>query len=353
MADKDAKTQEPTDKKLADAREKGDTPTAPEMRHAVMLVAMIVVAGSMGASALARLAPLFVRLWGSAGDYPLTADGAHDFATAILLRVAVALAPLFALLTAFALLTLFGAGLPTLSWSRVGIKWSKLSPVAGLGRMFGMRALVEFAKTLAKLIAVITIALVVVWPKAIGLEQLIGADPGTVGTAAAAIIVAMIKAVALLVGALAAFDLVYQRRAFTARMRMSLQEVKDEHRQSEGDPKIKAKIRAIGMQRARRRMMAAVPTASVVITNPTHYAVALKYDHGGMAAPVVVAKGADDVALKIREVAKAAGVPIVESPPLARAIFASVDIDRPIPIEHYAAVAEIIGHIMRLAQRRR
>jgi flagellar biosynthetic protein FlhB len=192
-----------------------------------------------------------------------------------------------------------------------------------------------------------------VWPKAVGLEQLMVADPGTVGTAAAAIILAMIKAVALLVGALALFDLVYQRRAFTARMRMSLLEIKDEHRQSEGDPKIKAKIRAIGMQRARRRMMAAVPTASVIITNPTHYAVALKYDHGGMAAPVVVAKGADDVALKIREVAKANGVPIVESPVLARAIFASVDIDRPIPIEHYAAVAEIIGHIMRLAQRRR
>jgi flagellar biosynthetic protein FlhB len=164
---------------------------------------------------------------------------------------------------------------------------------------------------------------------------------------------AMLKAVALLVGALALFDWVYQRRTYLSRMRMSLQEVKDEHKDSEGDPHVKARIRAIGAERARRRMMSAVPTASVIITNPTHYAVALKYDHGKMAAPVVVAKGADAVALKIRELAMAAKVPILESPPLARALFASAEIDRPIPTEHYKAVAEIIGYVMRLANARR
>jgi flagellar biosynthetic protein FlhB len=134
-------------------------------------------------------------------------------------------------------------------------------------------------------------------------------------------------------------------------MRMTLQELRDEIKESDGDPKIKARIRAIGMQRSRRRMMAAVPEASVIITNPTHYAVALKYQHGEMAAPVVLAKGVDDVAKKIREVATAAGVPIVESPPLARALFAGADIDRPIPVEHYAAVAEIIGYVLRLSRR--
>ena len=162
----------------------------------------------------------------------------------------------------------------------------------------------------------------------------------------------MIKSVAMLVGALAAFDFIYQRRSFFNRMKMSLQEVKDEHKQSEGDPKIKAKIRQIGIQRARRRMMAAVPTASVIVTNPTHYAVALKYEHGTMAAPVVVAKGMDEIALRIRDVAKAAGVPIIESPPLARALYASAMIDRPIPTEHFKAVAEIIGYVMRLAKKR-
>ena len=165
------------------------------------------------------------------------------------------------------------------------------------------------------------------------------------------LVVAMLKAVAALVGALALFDFVHQRRSWLARMRMSLQEIKDEHKQSEGDPKIKAKIRAIGIQRSRRRMMAAVPTASVIVTNPTHYAVALKYDHGRMGAPVVVAKGVDAIALKIREVAGAAGVPIVENRALARGLYASVEIDRPIPSEHYTAVAEIIGYVMRLAKR--
>tara|TARA_B100000678_G_scaffold289734_1_gene300981 strand:+ start:125 stop:529 length:405 start_codon:yes stop_codon:yes gene_type:complete len=131
---------------------------------------------------------------------------------------------------------------------------------------------------------------------------------------------------------------------------MSRQEVKDEHKQQEGDPQIKAKIRQIGMQRSRRRMMAAVPKASVVITNPTHFAIALQYDHGAMAAPVVVAKGTDAVALKIREIATGAGVPLVENRPLARALYASADIDRPIPVEHYAAVAEIISYVMKLAR---
>jgi flagellar biosynthetic protein FlhB len=306
----------------------------------------------MGSQALGRATPLLARLWGRADDIRLDAGTAQHFATVILGAAALALAPLFALLFAFAMLTGFSQGMPTLSWSRVGLKWSKLSPIAGFGRIFGMRSVVEFAKTLLKLCAVITIALYVVAPQAVGLVQLMGGEPGAIGVTATAIVTAMVKAVLILVGAIAAFDLLYQRFSFFKRMRMSLQEVKDEYRQSEGDPAIKARIRSIGMQRARRRMMAAVPGASVVITNPTHYAVALKYQHGTMVAPVVVAKGADAVALKIREVARAANVPIVESPVLARAIYAVVDIDHPIPAEHYAAVAEIIGYIMRLAKRR-
>ncbi len=173
-----------------------------------------------------------------------------------------------------------------------------------------------------------------------------------IGTIAGGIVAQLIRSVAILVGAIALFDFVWQRRSWMGKMRMSLQEIKDEHKQQEGDPKIKAKIRAIGMQRARRRMMAAVPGASVVITNPTHYAVALRYDHGKGAAPIVVAKGTDAVALRIREVATAAGVPLVENRPLARALHASAEIDRAIPAEHYAAVAEVIGYVLRLARER-
>lgn len=352
MADKDQKTQDPTDKKLSDARAKGDIATATEMRHAVMFGAAILVAGGMGSWTLARVGPLLVRLWGSADDYPLQPDGAQSFITGIMASVASAMLPILGVLFGSAMLIMFVQGRPTLAWSRVTPKLSKLSPIAGFGRIFGGRAMVEFAKTLAKCGVVIAIAVMVIAPRVVGLDQLIDAEPRAIAEAAGALVLRLIQAVTILVACIAAFDFVYQRYSYFQRMKMSLQEVKDEHKQSEGDPKIKAKIRAIGMQRAKRRMMAAVPSASVIVTNPTHYAVALKYDHGAMAAPVVVAKGMDAVALRIREVAQGAGVPIVESPPLARALYASATIDRPIPTEHFKAVAEIIGYVMRLAKRR-
>ena len=145
-------------------------------------------------------------------------------------------------------------------------------------------------------------------------------------------------------------DVIYQRFMHTKELRMTKQQVKDEHKQSEGDPLIKSRLRQIRVERARKRMMAAVPEADVVITNPTHFAVALKYDQKSMEAPRVVAKGVDNVALRIREVAEENDVAVVENPPVARALHASVDIDQEIPPEHYKAVAEIIGYVMRLKQ---
>ncbi|RJF85709.1 flagellar biosynthesis protein FlhB [Sphingomonas cavernae] len=350
-SDKDNKTEEPTQKKLDDARAKGDVASAPEMRHAVMFVAIVAMAGGVGAMALSSLGAMFVRLWGSADDFAMEPEGAQNLIGGVLVQLGLSLAPVAGLLFGCALLTMFLQGRPTLSWSRVSPKWSKLNPMTGLGRLLGKRALVEFAKTLAKFFVICIVAVIVVWPKAVAFDQLIGSDPGAIGQAAVELVYQMIKTVAILVVMLAGFDFVYQRRAYMKKMRMSLQELKDELKQSDGDPKIKAKIRQIRMQRARKRMMAAVPGASVIITNPTHYAVALKYEHGDMAAPIVVAKGVDAVALRIREIAGDNKVPIVESPPLARALYAAVDIDHPIPIEHYAAVAEIIGYVMRLARK--
>lgn len=348
--DKDQKTQEPTQKKLDDARKKGDVATSPEARHAVMFLAMIFVCGSLGVTAFTRLARMFVGLWGGADSFAMEPDGAQSFATGLFGEIGSTMAPLFGTLLLFAILIPFLQGRPALSWSRLAPKWSKLSPVAGLGRMFGVRSLVEFLKTLAKFALVTTVAVVVVWPKAVAIEETIGMEPVAIAKTAGALVMMMLKAVALLVGALALFDWLYQRRSFLSRMRMTLQEVKDEHKDAEGDPHVKARIRQIGAQRARGRMMSAVPTASVIITNPTHYAIALKYDHGKMAAPLVVAKGVDAVALRIREIATENKVPIVENRPLARALFASAEIDRPIPTEHYKAVAEIIGYVMRLAK---
>ncbi|MFV0623214.1 flagellar biosynthesis protein FlhB [Sphingomonas sp. ac-8] len=349
--DKDQKTHDPTDKKLSDARKKGDVAHAPEMRHAAIFAAALIVTGALGVWTVGRMGHLLLRLWGRADDFTLSAEGAQSLATGTMAQLFAVLAPLLGTLVAFALLGGLLQGRPTISWSRVSPKWSKLSPLSGAQRLFGKRALVEFAKTLAKVSAVVAVSLMVLWPKAVALDQFVGADPMVIGSAALDLIVMLLKSVAVLVGAIALSDLVYQRRSWLSKMRMSLQEIKDEHKQSEGDPKIKAKIRMIGMQRSRKRMMAAVPTASVIVTNPTHFAVALKYDHGKMGAPVVVAKGVDAVALRIREVATGANVPIVENRPLARALYAAVEIDHPVPAEHYAAVAEVIGYVMRLARR--
>ncbi|MBU3078613.1 flagellar biosynthesis protein FlhB [Sphingomonas quercus] len=350
MADKDQKTEDPTSKRLSDARKKGDVITATEFRHAVMLVAVLVLMGSIGTWTLARLGTMFVRLWGNAEDYRLEPTGAQNFAFGIAEHFALAMMPAAGVVVVFALLTSLSQGKPTFAVARLKPKFSKLSPMNGLGRMFSTRSLVDFVKTVAKCAAVIIVATMVLRPKLVAFDQLVGSEPQAVVHTINALVYSLIKAVAMMVAVIAFADFFYQRRAWFAKMRMSKQEIKDEYRQQEGDPKVKGRIRSIQRQRSRQRMMAAVPTASVVITNPTHYAVALKYEHGEMAAPVVVAKGADEVALRIRAVATENKVPIVESPPLARALFASADIDRPIPVEHYAAVAEVIGYVMRLAR---
>ena len=149
-------------------------------------------------------------------------------------------------------------------------------------------------------------------------------------------------------GVIAGLDYFWQRRRWLSRNRMSKQEMKEEFRQSEGDPAVKSKIRQLRQERARKRMMAAVPQATVVITNPTHYAVALKYESGKMAAPICVAKGVDALAFRIRAVAEENDVPVVENPPLARALYASIEVDEPVPPEHFKAVAQVIGYVFRL-----
>jgi len=350
MADTDNKTLDPTPKKLEDARKNGDVPGAPEMRHAAMFAAALAGVMALGAYAAERLAALASGLWAGAGEVALTSGSAQRLARTLFASILIAVGPLLLLTIVGAIMGLLLQGIPAISASRLKLKWDRLSPMAGAKRLFGKQAWVEFGKTLAKFAFVALIVGMIAWPAFPGLDRMTGADAGTIGRLSSAIVIDMLRSVAMLVAALAVVDLVYQRRQWWARQRMSYQEVKDEHKQSEGDPQIKAHIRAIGMARARRRMMSAVPQASVVITNPTHFAVALRYDHGAMRAPIVLAKGADRIALRIRELAGEHKVPIVESPPLARALYANVEIDQPIKVEHYAAVAEIISYVLKLTR---
>jgi flagellar biosynthetic protein FlhB len=187
----------------------------------------------------------------------------------------------------------------------------------------------------------------VLWPERLRMEAFLHVDPAELMPAIISMTLHLLTAVVVILAAVAIGDYFFQYRTWYERHKMSLQEMKEEYKQSEGDPHVKGRIKQLRVQRARKRMMAQVPKASVIITNPTHYSVALSYDRG-MSAPVCVAKGVDNVAFRIREVAKEHDIPIVENVALARALYATVEVDHEIPVEHYHAVAEIIGYVMRL-----
>ena len=234
-------------------------------------------------------------------------------------------------------------------WSTESLspKLSKLSPMAGFKRIFGKQAGANFLKGLFKLIALGAVMCAVLWPERHRIDAMVHFDPAVILGVTMTLSLKLMGAVVVMLTVIAAADFFFQYRTWYEKQKMSLQEVKDEHKQSEGDPHIKGKIRQLRHQMMKKRMMAAVPKASVIITNPTHYAVALSYEKG-MTAPICVAKGVDSIALKIREIAGLHDIPIVENVPLARALYAVVDIDKEIPTEHYHAVAEIIGYVMSL-----
>jgi len=219
--------------------------------------------------------------------------------------------------------------------------------MAGAKRLFSLQALVNFAKGLIKITALGAVMTALLWPQRHMLDTLVSTDILATLVLTKSLALNMVGAVVAILFLVAAADYLYQYRQWFERQKMSMRELKEEFKQTEGDPMIKGKIRQLRQQRMRKRMMAAIPKASVVITNPTHYAVALQYEKG-MEAPICVAKGADHMALQIREIAKKHSIPIVESPPLARALHASVEVDDEIPTEHYKAVAEVIGYVMKL-----
>jgi flagellar biosynthetic protein FlhB len=226
-------------------------------------------------------------------------------------------------------------------------KLSKISPAAGFKRLFSKQALANFIKGLIKLVIVGVVLTVIMLPERERLEGLLRTDPAMIMPFVQSMSLKIMGAVVAILALIAAADYFFQYRQWFERQKMSFQELKEEFKQSEGDPAIRGKIRQLRQDRMRKRMMAAVPKASVIITNPTHYAIALQYERG-MDAPICLAKGVDAVALKIREVATEHLIPIVENPPLARALHATVEIDEAIPPEHYKAVAEVIGYVMRL-----
>ncbi len=347
------KTEEPTQKRIQDAIDRGEAPRSQDVVALALLVtATIVVAiwSSDGGAAFVRHFQPFLE-----SPHAIPADGGG------LARLAMGAAFAVAALIGLPLLALFVAAVvanvaqapPVFTGEKLKMDLAKLSPIQGLKRLFGFEALVTFAKGLLKVACASAAAVWAVWPDAGALARLMAGDPALVGAASVELLLRMLMAMLAVIAIFAALDYAWQRFSFLRRMRMSRQEMRDELKQTEGDPLVKMKIRQVRLERSRRRMMAAVPEATVVVTNPTHFAVALKYEQGAKrAAPVCVAKGVDALALRIRAVAEGAGVPVVENPPLARALYRGVEIDQEIPVEHYKAVAQIIGFVMKTRARR-
>jgi flagellar biosynthetic protein FlhB len=233
-------------------------------------------------------------------------------------------------------------------WSPEKLKpdLKKLSPIEGFKRLFGPDALIQFAKTFVKLLATGAVAWFAIRAKLAGLQTLPALAVGAVIPLTIELVMAVTIGVLLLLATVAGADFFIQRIRFAQKMKMTREEVKDDHKQSDGDPHIKAKLRQQRMERSRRRMMQNLPEATVVVMNPTHFAVALRYEPGETAAPVCLAKGVDALALRIRATCEEHGVPVVEDPPLARALYAAVEVDETIPREHFEAVAKVIGFVL-------
>ena len=345
--DDSQRTEEPSGRKLSKARERGQVAQSREINNWFMIgTALGLVA--FGGGPIARTIGLSLRRYIEA-PHELSVEGALWRAvTDTLGTIGIALAlPLILLVVAALAGSLVQTGL-LFAPEKLSPKLDNISPMKGFSRLFSARGLMEFGKTLAKLAVVVAVVVALMRPELVRLPLMSGLDPGEMLGEIARLTGRLGLGVFVALSFIAMLDYGFQRFSFMKSMRMSKQEVKEEFKQSEGDPMIRARLRQIRMDRARKRMMAAVPTASVVVTNPTHLAVALKYELGTEGAPTVVAKGAELIAARIREIATENKVPIVENPPLARALYANVEVDQQIPPEHYKAVAEIIGYVFRL-----
>jgi flagellar biosynthesis protein FlhB len=340
-------TEDPTPRRLEEAIKRGDVVKSTEVSTWFTMgggaLMLMVFAAPMTGSLTATLRGVLAHSY----DIPMDGPALDRFIRLLVTHILSTLSIPVLVLTLAALLGNVVQHRILFSVDPIMPQLARISPGAGLRRLLSLQAFANLAKGLAKLVLFGTVIGALLWPQRHRIIGLVAVDPALILPFTQTLAMKMLGTVVAILAIVAAADYLFQYRQWYDRHKMSVREMKEEFRQSEGDPAIKGKIRQLRMARARKRMMAAVPKASVVITNPTHFAVALQYERG-MNAPVCVAKGADLIARKIREVAEAHDIPIIENPPLARALHGTVEIDQEIPQEHYRAVAEIIGYVMKL-----
>ena len=347
------KTEAPTPRRLTEARERGNIARSADLSAALVLTSAIAAMGYFGSDLLSGLGK-FMRFELGQGFVEMVDD--QDTIAAHLTMTAVRAIVLAAPMVISMIVAAYAAHALQVGWLLTGRplqpQWSRLNLLKGLGNLFSQRNLVKSISSVLKLLGVAAIAYAVVAPQAAALAALPALAPAAAFMLMGEILFGLAMWALAFLGVIGAIDFLYQRWKHTQDLKMTKQEVEDERKSTDGDPEVRARRMRIARQIALQRLRSAVPKADVVVTNPTHFAVALKYDAATMRAPRVVAKGADHLAVQIRLIAAQSGVPIVERPPLARALYASVKVGQEVPADQYEAVAEVLAYVYRIEGRR-
>jgi flagellar biosynthetic protein FlhB len=352
--DDSQKTEDPTAKKLSEAREQGNLPLSRDVSMWMLLLGVVMLVAFFLPMVIGQITAPLQAIFAKAGEIEVSSDNLGQVLSEIFGGLVFPMLAILGFLVIMGIVGWVAQTGPFFSMQNLTrLKWERLNPVEGFKRLFSANSLFELAKGVAKITIIGWVAYALLKPAFLNTDSLTGLD--NIGLIAAThdLTTRVLFAIFLVFTAIALMDLVYQRFVYFKNLKMTRTEVREEYRQTEGDPHVKQRLKQIRAEKARKRMMAAVPQADVVITNPTHFAIALKYRPGEMPAPVVLAKGQDFIALKIREVAEEHKIPLVSNPPLARALYATVEIDEEIPPQHYRAVAEIISYVFRLRKPKR
>lgn len=350
--DDSQKTEDPTQKRLEEARKKGDIAKSQDVPIWFLMLATAAIMAAGGPLA-AMIAEPLAKIMDHPHAFKLSDGGAQQLLGSLLMSLALPLGIIFAVIAGASVLGHIVQHRPLWTGEKIKPDLSKLSPGKGLQRMFGAQGWVNLVKSFLKLAAITAAMMYAVWPEAAAITEAGRMNPAGLLTMVQAISGRLMIAAIVVIGLIAGMDYLYQRFTFMQRMRMSRRDIRDEVKQQEGDPHIRARLRQIRLERSRKRMMQNVQKSTVVITNPTHYSVALRYDPEVDAAPICMAKGVDEVALRIREKAKEHNIPLVENVPLARALYATVEVEESIPREHFEAVAKVIGFVLKTAKDKR
>ena len=346
---KDQKTEEASSKRISDTQEKGNFAQSREISSSFVLLASIIGFSIAGRHATETVMKTWYSILAEMGSINLDVHELFRLLKWNMQNFIFIIGPiLLTIMVAGVLANVIQTGGLQFSLHPLSPKWSKLNPLKGFSRIFSKTSLVELFKSVFKITVVSIIAYQTVnghWDE---VPTLMGYGVGQTLFFMGEVMIEIMAKVLLVMIFLAALDYAFQKYTYLENLRMTKQEVKDERKDLEGNPQIKQRIRSVQMEMMRRRMMAAVPEADVVVTNPTHFSVAIKYDMENDAAPVVVAKGQNEIALRIREIAKENNVPLVEDKPLARTLYKTVDVGQLIPASLYKAVAEILAYVFKL-----